>query len=141
MLMGKLRRRKVIKFRGKKVNGEGWSYGNLIQYQEKFFIQEFENFSEKVEVIENTVCQYIGLKDISGRDIFSGDVLRVNSDGFFEFYEIVWDEENLMFYPKDDGLSREHIKYVNVWEQVVTIYGNIHDTPNIMGTQENKGEE
>lgn len=78
--------RKIL-FRGKAVGSGEWVYGYLIGRAEnsgrpcqgKCFIDNGEPFNKAVEVIPETVGQYIGLVDGKGEKIFEGDILSVEN--------------------------------------------------------------
>lgn len=85
--------RKIL-FRGKAVGSGEWVYGYLIGRAEnsgrpcqgKFFIDNGEPFNTAVEVIPETVGQYIGLVDRNGEKIFEGDILSV--EGVPKLYSV-----------------------------------------------------
>lgn len=64
-----------IKFRGQQINTHKWIYGFL--YREKGVYQICENirYTEAEPILKDTVGQFIGLIDIKGKEVFTGDIV------------------------------------------------------------------
>lgn len=64
-----------IKFKAKRLDGKGWAIGDLLHsYGNGAIIVPIEG-DDVFSVDPSTVCQYTGLKDREGNDIFEHDLL------------------------------------------------------------------
>jgi len=113
---------RIIKFRGKHINGYGWIYGDLVHntFDGKKNIKigiHIKNIYP-IEVIPETVGQFIGLKDKNGKDIYEGD--ETNGGEL-----IIFDNGSFKTTYKGDIqggglLTKQRCKYIE-------ITGSIHD--------------
>lgn len=145
-----------ILFRGKRVDNGEWIEGGYAENGGKTFIivrtryipdardwdtvEYYENnpcyhFS-MIEVDPETVCQYTGYKDDTGKKIFEGDIvgfedMTSTESGYSEMGccgKVCYDEEEVCFHVTD-RLSAES------WEVLgeCHIIGNIFDNPELIG--------
>lgn len=78
-----------IKFKAKRLDGKGWIEGTPICINGKpygIMIGEKEN----PDIDPSTICQFTGLKDCKGNEIWEHDLLQ--SQKTKAIYEVVWDE-------------------------------------------------
>ena len=138
---------KEILFRGKVVNTDEWVEGYLVYAEDVCkpndeitpFIFEpdainfgYGEFSGVSEVIPETVGQYTGVTDRSGRKIFEGDIL-VFCKGATYPYKVIWDGMGWKLIRSDGKRIKEafecnEIHYVKISE----VIGNIHDNPELL---------
>jgi len=83
----------IIEYRGKRITNKGWVYGYYVydSLSDRHLISFMENRRYKViEVIPESIGQYIGIKDIDDKKIYTGDITEnyeVFMFGDFKYYE------------------------------------------------------
>lgn len=113
-----------IKFRGR--DGDNWYYGSLFVNEcGHTTISEPKSFWMK-PVNADTVGQFTGLKDSTGKEIYEGDVLR-DPDG--RTLEVVWNNGAGSW-----ECAREdyHFLFIMRYIDVMTVIGNVHDNPELL---------
>jgi uncharacterized phage protein (TIGR01671 family) len=119
-----------IKFRGKTSEGK-WEYGGVvINPRGQWFITTFISGND---VEPETVGQYTGLKDMNGKEIYEGDIVKRTSgligDKYEDFVGIVKFEcasFNLESLDGKDGIY--------LWDDVqyIEVLGNIYENPQLL---------
>ena len=123
------------KFRGKRLDGQGWVRGYYWydHHTDKHFITvtEWNSSGWNLQIIPESVGQWTGLVDRHGKEIYEGDILHRDwyQDMFVEFYKGAF-----------CLVSCNPVQRAN-WSPVTCrgsdiiyreIIGNIHDNPELM---------
>lgn len=123
-----------ILFRGKRIDNDKWVYGYYCPMPFSHFpckpcifpSDTINSHWHGVEIIENTLGQYIGLTDKNGVKIFEGDI--INAVRFCDF------GENYECKGYDYGDIRT--ASVNHWLEFadeIEVIGNVYDNPEMLG--------
>ncbi len=132
---------RTIKFRGKKLIANGWVYGDLLQIPNKTEARISDTYNNYSVVNLETVCQFTGLYDKNGNEIYESDILQLKIDGkehnpLLVVYSEVYAgfcllSENVL----NNVIYKPHRPVnPNWWDEFkdeIEIIGNIHDTPEL----------
>ena len=159
---------KQVKFRGKEAKTGGWLYGYYVEQH----MPEYDNDQPELitgythlpvlfndepghrnscywhEVVYNTVCQFTGLQDKKGVDIYDGDIIYVKfADGSGGYHLVGWNEENASwgimdaysYQAQKEGYDFAEFKnYVLIAflrnALIFEVAGNIYDNPDLLET-------
>jgi uncharacterized phage protein (TIGR01671 family) len=144
-----------IKFRGKSLLDSKWYYGFYYNMDdsrigERRHIIRWENNGPGRQNIEEpidpkTLGQYIGIKDIYGKKVFRGDIVKVKEIVYASCYreevgeireftgEVVWKNHGWHIAKKIENGVRYHSLWLwNIEDDSMEIIGNIYDNPELL---------
>ncbi len=141
-----------IKFRGKRLDNGIWIYGDLMQHQDgdvyigdntRYWTDDgyHNNGYEEVRAVDDeTIGQFTGLHDRTGKEVYEGDVvfwiaIDMRGRGKGEQGAIIWDKQTMSWAimrdkPTSDG--RPCIISRPFGKKHLEVVGNIHDNPELM---------
>ncbi|MDE6019737.1 MAG: YopX family protein [Ruminococcus sp.] len=118
-----------IKFRGKRTDNKEWVYGSLDLCGDTPFMTWREVDSDGdtvpwfVEVQEDTIGQFTGLKDNKGKEIYEGDIVRYSEAND----EIATKQVHFI-----DGAFSPLTEIIWMGDAECEVIGNIFDNPNLL---------
>lgn len=125
--------KREIKFKAKRLDNGEWVEGSLTYSQGTAFIHRKESdkddrcYLTPYEVIPETICQFTGMMDEKGNEIWEGDIVRDTEDllGIDNLYEVVYIEEEGNFAFKSLDKVDNYEPFVNLFNACVV--GNKFD--------------
>lgn len=74
------------------------------------------------------LCQYTGLRDVNGKEVYGGDVVRLYGNGNYA-YTVEWNKAVSAFLAR----CTRTIGLANLTEETpIEVIGNIYDNPNLL---------
>ncbi len=135
-----------IKFRGKRLDNGEWIYGDLYHTDELTCICDWSIRPHTVEnfaIDPDTVGQYTGFHDRTGKEIYEGDVvfwiaIDMRGRGKGEHGAIIWDKHAMAWAIMRDKptLDGRHCIISRPFDKKhLEVVGNIHDNPELLKTE------
>ena len=125
---------RIIKFRGKKPSNGDWIYGSLVSSKDIDTAIYFQTGNGAVKTMDwvyvkgDTVGQFTSLYDKNGKEIYEGDILKVQ--GTDEKIEVRFVRGVFAFLWNGDLDEEAPINApTQEWAEVI---GNIHDNPKLL---------
>lgn len=84
-----------IKFKAKQLNSGEWFEGDLVHLGNRVCIGGDHIKAGIADVDPSTVCQFTGLKDCKGKELFENDLIHFV--GHKPIGKVIWSEENYAF--------------------------------------------
>ena len=119
-----------IKFRGQQINTKKWVYGYLYRNKGLYVICENIRYAEEEPILLDTVGQYTGLDDKNGKEIYEGDIVKLDSN-MLKITGIVTYHNNEAVFVLED-LHDEIEECLWYMQEDLEVIGNIYDNPELL---------
>ena len=119
-----------IKFRGQQINTKKWVYGYLYRNKGLYVICENIKYAEEESILLDTVGQYTGLDDKNGKEIYEGDIVKLDSN-MLKITGIVTYHNNEAVFVLED-LHDEIEECLWYMQEDLEVIGNIYDNPELL---------
>lgn len=131
-------------YRGKRIDNGEWAYGYVAKFRNVHnqvytaILQIGDDETKEcsvqdlVPVLDDTICEYIGLTDDNGNKVFEGDILDDRDN--MPHYVIVFDNgffkvPSMSEYKKEDFYTETADEFFFSQSNVI---GNIYDNPDLL---------
>lgn len=124
-----------IKFRGKRLNSNQWTYGDLRQTANtaSILFWDTKGYNAGYGIDRETVGQYTGKNAKNDKQIYEGDILK---DFAGDVGYVIWNDKSACFTVVgcndygdfSDNLGKDCVP-TDVWFEVI---GNIYDNPELI---------
>ena len=132
-----------ILFRGKTENGkwvEGlYQYYNWVNSITREFIETTHHilpigYQDAFKVLPETVGQYTGLCDQSGKKIFEGDICQIKGISYIDEtpFVIEWNNDWSGWYWRNLDFGSATDSFTHSIAKLSKVIGNIHDNPELL---------
>lgn len=131
-----------IKFRAKRLDTGGWVYGDLIYPPSGtaiimiYIALQYRVYDKRTYVVDNdTICQFTGLTDRNGKQIFEGDIISLADLTDDLKAVVVYNEEETAFCLKLIGSDALGFRTLGSWLSMgydVEVIGNRYDHPDLI---------
>lgn len=140
--------KREIKFRGKRKDNNKWVYGDIIHdnaggtwietnlqtWREN--CDDVDEFGSRLYVDIDTVGQFTGLTDKKGREIYEGDVLRINNGAVICLLVVIWNAEVGSWCLRFKEELKEGTRPLGRWlcdrDYDIELTGNIYDNKELL---------